>query len=64
MSPFVSLFPTHRLAGTAFLPSEGRLPTFEGATGWLNSEPLTPEGVRGRAVAVQFWTDTCPEVAV
>lgn len=55
----LSLFPAHREAGTESLPSEGRLPTFEGATGWLNSEPLTPEGLRGRVVAVQFWTYTC-----
>src|SRR5262249_55175375 len=36
-----------------------RLPGFEGATGWLNSEPLTPDGLRGRPVLVQFWTYTC-----
>jgi thiol-disulfide isomerase/thioredoxin len=59
MSLFPNLFPVHREAGTAVLPSEGRLPSFEGATGWLNSEPLTPEGLRGRVVAVQFWTYTC-----
>jgi thiol-disulfide isomerase/thioredoxin len=55
----MSIFPAHREAGAAILPSEGRLPPFEGATGWLNSEPLTPEGLRGRVVAVQFWTYTC-----
>ena len=55
----MSLFPAHREAGTEILPSEGRLPPFEGATGWLNSEPLTPEGLRGRVLAVQFWTYTC-----
>ena len=27
------------------------MPSFDGATGWLNSEPLTPEGLRGRVVA-------------
>jgi thiol-disulfide isomerase/thioredoxin len=54
-----SLFPAHREAGTEILPSEGRLPPFEGATGWLNSEPLTPDGLRGHVVAVQFWTYTC-----
>jgi thiol-disulfide isomerase/thioredoxin len=59
MSIFQSLFPAHREPGAAILPSEGRLPPFEGATGWLNSEPLTPEGLRGRVVAVQFWTYTC-----
>jgi thiol-disulfide isomerase/thioredoxin len=38
---------------------EGRLPGFEGATGWLNSEPLTPEALRGKVVLVDFWTYTC-----
>jgi thiol-disulfide isomerase/thioredoxin len=50
----------HRLAGERpALPVEGRLPSFEGATGWLNSDPLTPEGLRGRVVLVDFWTYTC-----
>jgi thiol-disulfide isomerase/thioredoxin len=50
----------HRLAGDpAELPVEGRLARFDGATGWLNSEPLTPEGLRGRVVVVDFWTYTC-----
>ena len=40
MSFFQSLFPVHREAGTEILPSEGPLPPFEGAAGWLNSEPL------------------------
>ena len=38
---------------------EGHLPSFAGATGWLNSDPLTPEGLRGRVVLVDFWTYTC-----
>ena len=44
---------------TPALPDEGRLPGFEGATGWLDSEPLTPAGLRGRVVAIDFWTYTC-----
>jgi thiol-disulfide isomerase/thioredoxin len=35
------------------------LPGFEGATGWLNSEPLTVEELRGKVVLVDFWTYTC-----
>jgi thiol-disulfide isomerase/thioredoxin len=50
----------HRLAGDLLaLPVEGRLASFDGATQWLNSEPLTPEGLRGRVVLVDFWTYTC-----
>ena len=50
----------HRLAGdTTELPVEGHLASFEGATGWLNSPPLTPDGLRGRVVLVDFWTYTC-----
>jgi thiol-disulfide isomerase/thioredoxin len=43
----------------AQLPVEGHLPGFDGATGWLNSPPLTPQGLRGRVVLVNFWTYTC-----
>ena len=39
--------------------AEGRMPPLDGATGWLNSPPLTTEGLRGRVVAVDFWTYTC-----
>jgi thiol-disulfide isomerase/thioredoxin len=38
---------------------EGRMPSLDRATGWLNSQPLTPDGLRGRVVLVQFWTYTC-----
>ena len=43
----------------ARLPVEGRLPSFEGATGWLNSPPLTPGDLRGKIILVDFWTYTC-----
>ena len=41
------------------LPIEGELPSLAGATGWLNSPPLTPDGLRGRVVLVDVWTYTC-----
>jgi hypothetical protein len=41
------------------LPIEGELPSFGGATRWLNSPPLTPTGLRGQVVLVSFWTYTC-----
>jgi hypothetical protein len=43
----------------AELPTEGRLPELNDATTWLNSEPLTPAGLRGKVVVVQFCTFSC-----
>jgi thiol-disulfide isomerase/thioredoxin len=43
----------------ACLPIEGVLPSFDGASTWLNSPPLTPAGLRGQVVLVDFWTYTC-----
>ena len=39
--------------------AEGELPPLTGATGWLNSAPLTPQGLRGKVVLVDFWTYSC-----
>jgi thiol-disulfide isomerase/thioredoxin len=55
----VRWFGDRRHTGPAPLSDEGRLSGFEGATGWLNSEPLTPAGLRGKVVLVDFWTYTC-----
>ena len=41
------------------LPVEGEVPSFAGATLWLNSAPLTPESLRGKVVLVDFWTYSC-----
>ena len=38
---------------------EVHIPSLAGATGWINSEPLDPQGLRGRVVLVNFWTLTC-----
>jgi hypothetical protein len=53
----VTLFSSLRRAGS--LPVEGRVPGFDGATGWLNSPPLTLEDLRGKVVLADFWTYTC-----
>lgn len=41
------------------MSSEGHLPGFDGATGWLNSPPLTAADLGGKVVLVDFWTYTC-----
>ena len=35
------------------------VPSLGGATGWLNSEPLSPAELRGHVVVVNLWTLTC-----
>ncbi len=35
------------------------MPPFDGAAGWLNSEPIGRSELRGRVVLVNFWTLTC-----
>jgi hypothetical protein len=44
---------------SARLPVEGELPSFGGATEWLNSPPLTPDGLRRNVVLASFCTYTC-----
>lgn len=41
------------------LPVEGTLPSLDGATGWLNSPPLSAEQLRGKVVLIDFWTYSC-----
>ncbi len=35
------------------------LPEFQGISEWLNSKPLTIQGLKGSVVLVQFWTFSC-----
>ena len=46
-------------AAAVQLPIEGQLPSLGGATGWLNSPPLTAAGLRGKVVLIDVWTYTC-----
>jgi thiol-disulfide isomerase/thioredoxin len=49
-----------QLACAAFSEGdEGALPSLSAATEWINSPPLTPEGLRGKVVLVDFCTYTC-----
>ena len=44
---------------TTIFQRERRMPSLAGATEWLNSEPLSPAGLQGRVVLVDFGTYTC-----
>jgi cytochrome c biogenesis protein CcdA/thiol-disulfide isomerase/thioredoxin len=37
----------------------GPAPDFAGITTWINSRPLTLQGLRGKVVLVDFWTYSC-----
>jgi len=41
------------------LPDQGPAPEFSGISHWLNSPPLTIQGLRGKVVLVDFWTYSC-----
>jgi cytochrome c biogenesis protein CcdA/thiol-disulfide isomerase/thioredoxin len=41
------------------LAVEGGFPPLDGAVEWLNSPPLTPEGLKGKVVLIDFWTYSC-----
>jgi hypothetical protein len=41
------------------LPDEGELPSLDGASLWLNSQPLTAGSLRGKVALFQFCTYTC-----
>ena len=44
---------------SVLLGDEGPMPSLAGATGWINSPPLTTQGLRGKVVLVDFWTYSC-----
>jgi thiol-disulfide isomerase/thioredoxin len=46
-------------AGTTRLAGEANMPPLDGATAWINSQPLTTADLRGKVVLIEFWTYTC-----
>jgi thiol-disulfide isomerase/thioredoxin len=46
-------------AAAGALEDYGPAPDFRGVAGWLNSKPLTLNGLRGRVVLIDFWTYSC-----
>src|SRR5580700_287289 len=64
---WIGAFYAQKLAADATSPrgfhsslgDEGDMPDLDGATGWLNSAPLSRKTLRGKVVLVNFWTYTC-----
>jgi len=54
-SPAPAIEPTGNVGGRV----GDRAPEFKGITGWVNSDPLTMESLRGKVVLFDFWTYTC-----
>ncbi len=46
-------------AGDHYGAAQMTMPSFAGATGWLNSRPLTAADLKGKVVVVDVWTYTC-----
>jgi cytochrome c biogenesis protein CcdA/thiol-disulfide isomerase/thioredoxin len=51
--------PTAQQVAQIQLGSEGTLPSLDGAVAWLNSAPLTREGLKGKVILIDFWTYSC-----
>lgn len=58
-SPKAALSSVSAAAQAPALPDEGPMPELSGAVAWLNSPPLTREGLRGKVVVIDFWTYSC-----
>ena len=58
-APSMTMSAKSSAAATDGLGVEGGLPPLDGAVEWLNSPPLTPQGLRGKVVLIDFWTYSC-----
>jgi thiol-disulfide isomerase/thioredoxin len=50
---------TSSTSNSVNLKNYGPAPEFKGITKWLNSDPLTIAGLRGKTVLIDFWTYSC-----
>jgi cytochrome c biogenesis protein CcdA/thiol-disulfide isomerase/thioredoxin len=57
--PAPAPMPVSTAAEAPTLPVLGVMPPLSGATGWLQSKPLSGADLRGKVVLVEFWTFGC-----
>ena len=53
------MMPAMDMADQARPSAEGELSSLASATQWLNAQPLTAAGLRGKVVLIDVWTYTC-----
>jgi cytochrome c biogenesis protein CcdA/thiol-disulfide isomerase/thioredoxin len=51
--------PPENREGAGILADLGAAPDFTGGTGWINSDALTLNDLKGKVVLVDFWTYSC-----
>lgn len=49
----------NNLLAATFHQDDDQMPALDGAVAWINSPPLTAEGLKGKVVLVDFWTYDC-----
>ena len=59
MLPYSLLIAATMGATVPSLPDIGQFPGLDGATGWINTSPLTASALKGKVVLVDFWTFEC-----
>ena len=55
----LSLSSTLTAQSSSGMTGSSPLPSLSGATGWINSKPLTPADLKGKVVLVDFWDYSC-----
>jgi thiol-disulfide isomerase/thioredoxin len=53
------LFLSMSIVAMTRAPFKNDRPSLSGATGWVNTQPLSLTDLRGKVVVVEFWTYTC-----
>ncbi len=48
-----------KIRGTSSLSIFGQAPELREIEGWINSPPLTIEGLKGKVILIDFWTYSC-----
>jgi methionine-R-sulfoxide reductase len=59
MLPYSLLVAATMATTVPTLPDIGQFPGLDGATGWINTSPLSATALKGKVVLIDFWTFEC-----